>query len=210
MKEQYEGRNVIWESKTKSIFSIVVCFIFTALTVWANNKMTSFMFWLSLIIFGLGGIFMLIRLLNPKNIFVTYKSEIGKKILAEREETFINDTGLFQYDENGFSLHIDGLDTYYKWNEIETVFGYKIDLLAYDEICLDIYPSDDKKITITEETLGWFQFISNLSQNIPVISIDWYINISHPAFEKNLTLLYDKKNRTSKELEFLYYTETEN
>jgi len=208
-QEKFEGRNVIWESKTKSVLVITISFSFTIMAIYGKDNMSGFSFWGTVLFFGLGGIFMLVRLLSPKNIFVTYDSEIGKKILNERQEMYEKELGSFHYDENGFSIHIDGLDAYYNWNEIETVFGYKTDLVAYDEICLDVYTSDNEKFTISEETWGWFQFISKLSENIPSISIGWSIEIIQPAFERNLTLLYDKKNRTEKELERLYYVKTD-
>jgi len=204
-QEKYEGRNVIWESKTKSVLTIIISFAFTGMALYVKDNMTNFAFWGTMLLFGCGGIFMLVRLVSPKNIFVTYDSEIGKKIVAEREEMYQKTLGIFHYDENGFSIHSDDLDAYYTWNEIETVFGYKTDLVIYDNISLDIYTSNNKKITISEENWGWFEFISKLSENVPNISIGWSIEIAQPAFERNLTLLYDKKNRTSKELEVLYY-----
>ncbi len=208
-QEKFEGRNVIWESKAKSVLVIIISFVFVAMAIFGKDNMTRFSFWGTFLFFGVGGIFMLARLLNPKNIFVTNDSEIGKKILAERQEMYEKELGSFHYDENGFSIHIDYLDAYYNWDEIETVFGYKIDLVAYDEICIDVYTSDNEKFTISEETYGWFQFISKLSENIPNISIGWSMEVTQPAFERNLTLLYDKKNRTQNELEALYYNKTE-
>ncbi|MCI9844516.1 hypothetical protein [Flavobacterium pectinovorum] len=197
--ERYKGKNVIWESKTKQVFIILVSFLFTFIALWIRDT-DKLQFWLSIFLFGFGGIFMLVRFLNPKNIFVTPKSKIGKEILAERTELHQNDNGIFEYHKNGFIITTENETYNYEWNEIKTVYGYKIDLLAYDEICIDVFTIDQKKFTITESTGGWFQFISRLSENIKSIEIDWYLKIANPPFEKNLTLLYDKQNRTIEQI----------
>ena len=192
--EKHKGKNIIWESKIKQIFIVIGCAIFTFIAL-SIGKTDEIHFWPTIILFGFGGLFMLYRLLNPKNIFVTYKSKIGKDILAERTEFEQNDNGIFEYNENGFAISIEKTIENYKWNEIKTVYGYKIDLRIYDEICIDVLTIDQNKFTITESTSGWFQFISRLSENIKSIEIDWYIKIANPAFEKNLTLLYEKQSR---------------
>jgi hypothetical protein len=197
--ETYNGKNVIWESKTKQIILVLISFLFTFASLWIGEY-EKVQFWFAIVIFGFGGIFILVRLLNPKNIFVTYKSKIGKEILAERIEFEQNDFGIFEYNENGFKISIEKTIEKYKWSEINTVYGYKIDLITYDEICIDFLTIDQNKYTITESTSGWFQFISRLSENIKSIEIDWYLKIANPAFEKNLTLLYDKQNRKIEEI----------
>lgn len=207
--ETYNGKNVIWESKTKQIILVLISFLFTFAALWIGEY-KKVQFWFAIVIFGFGGIFILIRLLNPKNIFVTYKTEIGKKILAEREEEFHYSFGIFDYDEKGFEITNEQIVNYYNWSDIETVYGYKIDLKVYDEICLDIFTNDNEKFTITESTDGWFQFISRLSENINSIKIDWYIEIANPAFEQNLTLLYDKLNRDDDEIRKLIKNTTVN
>ena len=201
-KETYNGKNVIWESKTKQIILVIISFIFTFSTLWVGNyKQTHF--WIVIILFGLSGIFILARLLNPKNIFVTYKSKIGKEILSKRDEEFQYRTGIFDYDEKGFEITNEQIIKYYNWRDIETVYGYKIDLITYDEICMDVFTNDNEKFTITESTDGWFQFIDRLSKNINSIKINWYIDIAQPPFEQNLTLLYDRLGREDDEIRTL-------
>nr|WP_315145234.1 hypothetical protein [uncultured Flavobacterium sp.] len=197
--ERYKGRKVIWESKTKQVFTILICFIFTFIALWIRDTEKP-QFWVSIVLFGFGGVFMLVRFLNPKNIFVTPKSKIGKEILAERAEFDVYQNVFFEYTENGFKNSVELNNESYKWEEIQTVYGYKVDLLTYDEVCIDVYTIDQKNFTITESTGGWFQFISRLSENIKSIEIDWYVKIANPAFEKNLTLLYDKQNRTIEQI----------
>jgi hypothetical protein len=197
--ETYKGKNVIWESKTKQIIVIFICFFFTVAALWIGDY-EKIQFWVTILLFGVGGIVMLVRLLNPKNIFVTYKSKIGKEILSDREEIFQIDVGIFEYNDVGFNITNGQISNNYSWSDIETVYGYKIDLIVNDEICLDVFTNDNEKFSTTESTPGWFQFISRLSNNIKSIKLDWYIQIASPAFEENLTLLYDKRNRPDEEI----------
>lgn len=196
---KFNGKNVIWESKTKQIFLIIICLAFTFMVLW-TGKTNSFRFWFPLILFGGGGFFLLIRFLNPKNIFVSPNSKLAQEIFSSQTSQNQDELGIFEYSENGFKITDENSSNTYEWNNIETVLAYKIDLLTYDEICIDVYTDDLNKFTISESTWGWFQFISRLSENIKAIQIDWYINITNPAFETNLTLLYDKKNRTIEEI----------
>ena len=204
----YKGKNIIWKSKISQIFAISISFIFVAFAIYTRKEISFSLFIINIILFGFGGIFLLFRLLNTKNMFVTYDSKIGKEILKNDSEFKNSDFGYFQYSENGFEYELDLEKIKYNWTDIETVYGYKIDLLTYDEICIDIFTNDNKKLTITESDDGWFQFISRLSNIITEIKIDWYINISTPAFQKNLTLLFDKKKIGDEKLRTKYYNET--
>jgi len=192
-KEKYKGRNVIWESKTNQIFIIVICFIFTFLAIWIGDN--NLQFWISLILFGLGGILMLIRLLNPRNIFVTADSKIGKEILSNRFEIVQNNNGIFDYIDCGFKIYIKNSNEYqyHNWEDIQAIYGYKVDLMTYDEICVDVFFSDQTKITVSESTSGWFQFVGRLGENIQLIKDDWVVEVANPAFDTNSTVLYEKQ-----------------
>ncbi|WP_281230997.1 hypothetical protein [Flavobacterium gelatinilyticum] len=198
-KIKHKDKNVIWESKTKQIILIIICFLFTFMVLW-TGKVNEIRFWFPLILFGGGGFFVLIRFLNPKNLFVSPNSTLGKEIISLQTVENQNDLGIFTYNEDSFTIADENHSKTYRWNEIKTVFAYKTDLLTEDEICIDVYTQDSNKFTISESTWGWFQFISRLSENIKSIKIDWYVNIISPAFEKNLTLLYDKENRKVEEI----------
>jgi len=198
-RETYKGKNVIWESKTKQIITILICSVFTISAVWLGNY-ERIEFWLVLLLFGVGGIFMLIRFLNPKNTFVTYKSKIAKEILSQREDFFPYDLGIFNYNEAGFSMTFEQTYNEYNWDDIKTIYGYRVDLVTYDEICLDLFTNDNKKFTIAESTPGWFQFTNRLDDNISSIKPDWYREIANSVFEINMTLIYDKQNRTDEEI----------
>jgi hypothetical protein len=149
----------------------------------------------------------LVRLLNPKNLFVTHDTKLSKEILADKFQKEQEGLRFFTYMEDGFSFEVQNGVTTYKWSEIETVFGFKEDCYTTDEICMDIFTSDNAFLRLTESTPGWYQFQKRLSENIQLIPNDWEVEISVPAFETKLTLLFDKKGRTPQEAEAACYPE---
>ncbi len=131
------------------------------------------------------------RLLNPKNLFVTYKSKLGKEILKQRFIEAQETLGFFSYSDDGFTF----LNKLYRWNDISTVFTFKLDLYTSDEICVDIFMIDNSSLRIDESTPGWFQFTKQLNHHLS-ISDEWESNVIHPAFATNLTLPFDKQGTT--------------
>lgn len=205
MQPTFINKKVIWESKRKQVGLIVLNFLFVAAIIWTRDKSSSFYFWGALFFFGGGGLFFLVRLLNPKNLFVTYNTKIGKEILADQFRKEQESLGFFNYTDDGFSLEEHSGVKFYKWSDIETVFGFKEDRYTTDEICMDIFTSNNASLRLTESTPGWYQFQKRLSENIPSIPPDWDGQIAVPAFETKLTLLFDRKGRTPKEAEAACY-----
>ena len=81
-----------------------------------------------------------------------------------------------------------------KWEDIERLQAYKADLLTADEICIDI-TYDNKTITITEETKGWYQFIQKFKMKLPSINNNWETSVLEKPFEYNLTTIYERVDR---------------
>lgn len=203
----YNNRRIIWESKTKQIWIVVGSLLFVAAALWTKDKATSFIFWATIVFFGSGGLFMLTRLLNPKNIFVTHNTLLGKEILADQFKRQQDDLGFFTYSDTGFNLTEHAGVTHYNWSDIETIFGFKEDRYTTDEICMDIFTRDKSNLRLTESTPGWYQFNDRLIKNIPTISNSWDGEIAVPAFETKLTLLFDKKGKSFSEAEAECYPE---
>jgi hypothetical protein len=135
------------------------------------------------------------RLKNVVNYSTADVERIEPKMVTKTFQERYADNGIFTYDEEGFAIKLkDGISEEIKWTEIERLVAYKLDLMTIDEICLDIIYRG-YKITITEETKGWYQFVekSKLTYNI---SDDWDTNIAYPAFATNLTILYEKDTET--------------
>jgi hypothetical protein len=205
MQPTFNNKKVIWESKRKQAGLIALNFLFVAAIIWTRDKSFSFSFWGALIFFGGGGLFFLVRLLNPKNLFVSHDTKLGKEIFADKFQKEQESLGFFTYTEDGFSLEEHSGVTSYKWSDIETVFGFKEDRYTTDEICMDIFTIDNASLRLTESTPGWYRFQKRLSENIPSIPKGWDGEIALPAFETKLTLLFDRKGRTPKEAETACY-----
>ena len=205
--QTYNNKRVIWESQTKQIGVIAVSFLFVAAAVWTRDKYSSFMFWGTIVLFGGGGLLMLGQLLNPKNLFVTHDSPLGKEILAYQFEKAKEDLGFFSYTRDGFTVQEHSGVKTYKWSHIETIFGFKEDHYTIDDICIDIFMTDNFKVRLTENMPGWYQFNKRLSENFPTIQTNWETNIAFPAFDTKLTLLFDRKGKTLQEAEAACYAE---
>ncbi|UOQ80085.1 hypothetical protein [Hymenobacter sp. 5414T-23] len=158
-------------------------------------------------VLGGGGLMLLYKLLNPKNLFVTHNSALGKQVIAEEFKAAQASLGPFSYDAAGFLLTQELGTAYYAWGDLESVFGYKRDEYVTDEICLDLFFGNTSSLTLTESTLGWYQFLIKLQQHVPSISPDWQMIIAVPAFETRLILLFDKASRPQHQVEPLCYKE---
>jgi hypothetical protein len=193
------GKKVVWESKTKHLFTILIAIIFTAMGIYVHEE-NKFLSVILIIFFGGGAIGLLAQLLNPKNLFVTHKSKLGKEILQQQFIDAQKTLGFFSYSDNGFTF----LDKAYLWNEVSSVFAFKEDLITTDEVCVDIFMIDNSSLRIDESTPGWFQFTKRLNNRLS-ISDEWENNVMHPAFATNMTLLFDRQGRTPEQCEAALY-----
>ncbi len=75
---------MIRESKKTQTAAIAVCLLAVAAAVWTRDKYSPFRFWAAIIFFGGGGLFLLVRLLNPKNLFVPRDTKPEKETPADR------------------------------------------------------------------------------------------------------------------------------
>ncbi|WP_035562293.1 hypothetical protein [Hymenobacter sp. IS2118] len=204
MHETYKGRRIIWESKSKQFLLIGGAFLFVASAIWTQQAYSPFAFWFVVIVFGISGCFTLYRLLDMRNLFASPSSKLGiaiRKALDEQalEQVRFYDGGLILTDNP------DTVSKRYDWKQLETAFGYKVDRFVTDEICLDLFWKDESILTLSEEMPHWERILAEMSKNIPDIPLRWYIDISVPAFETTLTLLYDKQGRNQTEVEPLCY-----
>ncbi|MBD2768098.1 hypothetical protein IC235_09370 [Hymenobacter sp. BT664] len=60
------------------------------------------------------------------------------------------------------------------------------------------------QLTITEETAGWHVFLEQLEAHLS-IPLSWFADVSVPAFETKLTLLYEQEHRSFAEAVTVYY-----
>jgi hypothetical protein len=195
-KMDFKNKNIIHESKWRSLTFASICFVFVSFAIFSDLKNTdSIIFWNSTVLFGGGLAYFTVRLLNPKNVFVSPNSDLEKKIRKDSFDKVYEDNGIFKYTENGFRINSEGGELNYNWADILSMIGYKQDHFTTDSICLEFKTNDGLRHKINEETNGWFQFVKISKENINQIPKDWELTIMLPVFEPTPTLLFDYKNR---------------
>jgi hypothetical protein len=128
--------------------------------------------------------------LRPSSDAVSSKNAKGSLRWQKLQE----DLGKFVYEGDGFTYPFNKQISKLRWADIERLVVYKLDLFATDEICLNIF-SDGRKITWSESTPGWYQFIAKLQLIFPAIPDNWDGKIVKPPFAANYTVLYEREDR---------------
>jgi len=158
--------------------------------------------WLGLFFFGFLSIMFLIKIFKSNFKWVS-DTNINSKEFADKTSAdfsrLYNDNGLFTSD-TGFIIKTEKGNKTIEWKQIETLIGYKKDYLTTDCICLVVEYNDTQNFEITEEHSGWFQFLEHLKTEFSTVDKSWEIEISTPAFETKMTVLYDRQNRTLGEI----------
>ena len=104
-----------------------------------------------------------------------------------------NDSGVFQYDQEGFSISYEDFIKRINWADITQLNAYKVDLFTTDRVDLEIVYGD-KAFSINEELPGWYQFVIKTKEIFPTIPKDWDTKIIHPPFETNYTTIYKRED----------------
>lgn len=120
--------------------------------------------------------------------------QVDEEIKKENWDIKYNDLGIFSYNNLGFDIDLKTEYHSIKWADIERLQAYKADLLTTDEICIDL-TYDNKTITITEETKGWYQVIEKFKTTLPSINNNWETSVLEKPFEYNLTTIYERADR---------------
>jgi hypothetical protein len=205
METKYNGKVVIFESPIKTILLFLTCVLLIVGQLLSDMRTENpFIFWSGTFLFGIGGLIGIIKFLDPRNIYVSPKSKLGKQLIAEKHQAELETLGDFSYNETGFCVDLNCEVEKYLWQEIKSIIAYKRDDYTVDTICLDIYFQNKSCLTITENTSGWYQFINYLGKNVLLNDDNWQVKIILPAFATNLTLLYDKQSRTLEEVKTEY------
>jgi hypothetical protein len=77
------------------------------------------------------------------------------------------------------------------WSEVLEVFAYKVDLFAYDEICIGFrFDAVGNHWWVGESYTGYKDLIEELPRRFPGIRTDWFAEVAHPAFAENRTCLW--------------------
>jgi hypothetical protein len=99
------------------------------------------------------------------------------------------------HDLSGLYLTLSGkIETEINWNDVKEVFVFKRDLYVVDQICMAFVTSGDLSIEINEEMGGWDELVHKLPEYLPGCKSfeAWFLDVMQPAFETNLTKLYQR------------------
>lgn len=204
MPEMYQGRRVIWQSSTRQFWGIGGCFLFVAAVIWKKEQSSAFVFWLCIVLFGSLGTVILYQLLSRKILFVDPNSEQGRKIREELDNELLEQ---ISFSEDGLLVreNPDLPPRHFAWRNLMAAFGYKVDVYTTDEICLDLFWADAPRLTLSESMPQWLSVLAELQKQVPTVPPGWCVDISVPAFETKLTLLFEKDGLSLPEAEQLYY-----
>jgi hypothetical protein len=184
-------KNIELNRKISDLIAGILCSGFSIVGITIMNK-SELITWVTIVFFGIGAILLLLRYFNPNSRFLPKQKEHYKKLSDEEFMEFYDSNGIFSYDKNGFELQIEEKLTKIKWNEIEKLTAYKIDLFATDEIRIFLKADNGKQFEISENTEGWFQFNEKLKEQFSEIDKSWEIDIAVPAFERKETEIYNR------------------
>jgi hypothetical protein len=126
---------------------------------------------------------------KPKAGSVSYTEEESKL----RYQQLLEDPGKFAYDEDGFTYTFSDGPLKIRWDQVSHIDTYKRDHLTTDEVCLDIF-WQEWKMTIGEDTPGWHQFVSRMTEVFPQIPEDWWDIVVQPPFAANFRTIYQRSN----------------
>ena len=113
--------------------------------------------------------------------------------------------GAFGFSETGFHLISPHGTGSYDWADLQSVFGFKLDLLTIDEICLDLFFANGSCLRLSESLPGWSALLRHLSTHFPSISPEWEWDVMQPPFATNMTLLFDRAGRALQQAEAAWY-----
>ena len=99
--------------------------------------------------------------------------------------------GIFSYADNSFSIQLDNQTKTMSWDDIALIKAYKIDQYTVDCIVIEIH-LEETIITINDQTSGHMKFMDTASDKLRNFKKDWFTVVAFPAFETNLTTIYER------------------
>jgi hypothetical protein len=101
--------------------------------------------------------------------------------------------GIVEFDDVEIRVH-PPTEKRIRWDEIDRIVTYKIDLLTYDEIRVQFESSDGHVIVVTEESPGFGDFMQEVVRRYPSTE-EWHAKVSQPPFAECWTVLFDNNQQ---------------
>ena len=135
-------------------------------------------------------------LVHPRYKFIHPTSpEAVAMMQRDLEREFYTD-GIFQYHHNGFSVHANDRDIGIRWDEIDAILAYKTHIYSNNVWLSVICHDTNKNFHLHEEISGWFSFVKELKEKVPVFGDAW--ELQKDRVQGQPTILY-LKNHLSRE-----------
>jgi hypothetical protein len=95
---------------------------------------------------------------------------------------------MIQFDEKGFNFK----NKFVSWDIVEIISTYKIDLIAYDEIILELETSQFR-YSFPESEENWMEFALFITEKFELEDFGiWYEKVMKPAFKENRRFLFER------------------
>ncbi|MDR6784344.1 hypothetical protein ABIE26_002267 [Pedobacter africanus] len=136
-----------------------------------------------------------ICLKRPKFLFpdaFNVDEMIAKYKDTPQENLFAYQDGIFSYQDSSFTTQLNNKNIH--WDEITLIKAYKIDQYVVDCIVIEIH-FQETFISINDQTAGHMKFMEMAAQKLDGFQKDWFTAVAFPAFETNLTIIYEKQNK---------------
>ena len=101
--------------------------------------------------------------------------------------------GRVEFDEQEIRVH-PSTEKRIRWQEIDRIVTYKVDLLTWDEIRVQFESSTGSAIVVTEESPGFSDFMHEVARRYPSAQ-DWHAKVSQPPFAESWTVLFDSNEQ---------------
>ncbi|MBN8697017.1 MAG: hypothetical protein J0L87_10840 [Bacteroidetes bacterium] len=105
--------------------------------------------------------------------------------------------GIFSYSDNSFTIQLDKETKTINWDDIQFIKAYKIDQYMVDCIVIEIHLAETF-ITINDQTAGHMKFMDTAFNKLNNFKKDWFTVVAFPAFETNLTTVYERQTADEK------------
>ncbi len=182
------------------IYSIISSLlIFSGLGSMLNNNDFSF----GLPLFSIGLTVFLFIAISLDHTKIWFKDSCNTEDDLERykntpKESFpAYQDGIFTYDDKLFTIQLEKEKRKIHWDDISLIRAYKVDQFTVDCIVIEIY-SDETVITINDQTAGHMKFMEVAESKLLEFKKDWFPVVAFPAFETNLTTIYERQTADKK------------
>jgi hypothetical protein len=179
------------------IFIISSFFLVGGLAVVFGDKDTSG--GLPMLIIGLSAILLVaVAVEHPKIWFsdTLNMDDMIENIKNTPQENFpAYQDGIFKYTDDGFIVTLTNATISALWSEIKCIKAYKVDLLTVDSIVIEVQ-LNDTVFQVIDESAGHMKFMDTAAEKLTNFKKDWFTVVAFPAFETNLTTIYERQTTT--------------